>query len=180
MNEQILPRKFYNQETAIVARELLGKYLIRKIGKKKLIAEIIETEAYVGPEDAASHSRFGETGRNKVMFGPAGHAYVYLIYGTYHCLNISTREVGFGAAVLLRAARPVKNITQKMSGPGLLCLALNIDRSLNGTDMTKRDGLYILNNGEKNNNKEVFIGPRVGIAYAGEWRDKPLRFRLNV
>ncbi len=165
---KILPRSFYKRKTEQVAKELLGKFLIRKIGKSKILAQITETEAYVGPHDLASHSRFGKTPRNAVMFGPAGHAYIYLVYGLYHCLNIVTEKEGFGAAVLIRATNLAK-------GPGLVCRVLQIDKNLYGVDLTKSGALYIVDGPKP---QKILVSKRVGIDYAKDWKDKPLRFML--
>ncbi len=171
--DTILPRKFYERETKNVAQDLLGKIIVRKIGKKKLIARIVETEAYIGPNDKASHSRFGKTTRNAVMFGPGGRAYIYLVYGIYFCLNVATERPGFGAAVLIRAVEPLENITAKTNGPGLLCRTLKINRALNGKDLTKIGPLYILDDSEE---FAVQTSPRIGVNYAQEWKNEPLRF----
>src|SRR5437016_8709313 len=130
-----LPRNFYNRDTILVARELLGKYLVH--GKR--VGRIVETEAYLGSHDLAAHSSKGRTQRNEVMFGPPGHAYVYMIYGMHFCMNVVTKHA---AAVLLRALEPVRNLTGKTSGPGLLCNAMGIDRRLNGRDLLS-DDFYI-------------------------------------
>ena len=106
------------------------------------VGRIVETEAYLGPHDLAAHSARGRTARTEVMFGPAGHAYVYLIYGFWNCVNVVTRREGVPQAVLLRALEPVLNVTDKTWGPGLLCRAMNIDRSLNGADLLG-DALWI-------------------------------------
>src|ERR1035437_4839232 len=130
-----LPRSFYDRDTIAVAKELLGKYLVHggRVGR------IVEVEAYLGPHDLAAHSARGLTERTKTMFGPPGHAYVYLIYGMHHCMNVVTEREGNGAAVLLRAVEPVKNLAAKTNGPGLLCRALEIDRRLNGQDLLSDD-----------------------------------------
>ena len=106
------------------------------------VGRIVETEAYLGPHDLAAHSARGLTARTRVMFGPPGHAYVYLIYGMHHCLNVVTEREGHASAVLLRAIEPVRNVTGRTAGPGLLCRAMGIDRRLNGHDLLS-DDLYI-------------------------------------
>ncbi|MCC2645189.1 MAG: DNA-3-methyladenine glycosylase, partial [Burkholderiales bacterium] len=116
-----LEYEFYNRDTQLVARELLGKYLIHKYNNIEMIGRIVETEAYIGAHDLAAHSAKGLTDRTKIMFGKAGFAYVYLIYGIHHCMNVVTEEEGAGCAVLIRALEPVANINAKTSGPGLLC-----------------------------------------------------------
>lgn len=161
-NSPILPRKFYDQEAEIVARELLGKRLV--CGRRAW--EITETEAYLGPFDLVAHSRFGPTKRNKVLFGPAGRTYVYLVYGMYHCLNVTTGPEG--SAVLIRAAGGIV-------GPGRLCRSLGITRKLNGIDVTVPGSLYITA-GQIISPARIIATPRIGIEYAHQWRDKKLRF----
>lgn len=161
-NNLILPREFYEQKTEVVARGLLGKRLI----SGRHILEITETEAYLGPFDLAAHSRFGPTKRNEVLFGPAGRAYVYLVYGMYHCLNVTTGPEG--SAVLIRAAGGIV-------GPGRLCRSLGITRELNGVDVTV-PGLLYLTEGQTISPAEIMVTPRIGVNYAGKWRDKKLRF----
>lgn len=168
MSSKILPRSFYERKTDRVAKELLGKFLIRKIGKSKIVAQIVETEAYVGPHDLASHARFGKTKRSVAMFGPAGHVYVYLVYGMYYCLNVVTEEEGFGAAVLIRG-------TSRAHGPGLVCKDLKIDQGLYGVDLTKPGPLYIIDGPKP---LKFAVSKRVGVDYAKGWKDKPLRFML--
>ena len=116
-----LDRKFFNRNTVLVAKELLGKFLVRRIGKKIIKARIIETEAYCGTKDLACHASKGLTERTKVMFGPAGFSYVYMIYGMYHCLNIVTEKEGNPSAVLIRALD-----CENCDGPGKLCRELKI------------------------------------------------------
>src|SRR5271154_977354 len=125
---QKLPRTFYDRDTIVVAKELLGKFLVHNSNGVKRVGKIIEVEAYLGPHDLAAHSAKGRTKRTEIMFGPPGHAYVYLIYGTYHCMNVVTERAGHASAVLLRAIEPIKNIEGRTCGPGLLCRAMKIDR----------------------------------------------------
>lgn len=165
-NPAILSRSFYEQKTEEVAKQLLGKIIVRRIGKKNIKEKITETEAYVGVHDLASHSSKGITKRNSVMFGPAGRVYVYLIYGLHHCLNIATEKEGTGSAVLIRGV-------EKISGPGRVCKFLQIDRNFNGLDITKNGELYIL---DADPVKNIVSGPRIGVDYAKEWKDKLLRF----
>src|SRR5687768_7361624 len=110
-------------------------HLVHRDAGVRRVGRIVETEAYLGPEDLAAHSSRGRTARTEVMFGPAGHAYVYLIYGFWNCLNVVTRREGVPHAVLIRALEPVENLTDKTNGPGLLCRAMNINRRLNGADL---------------------------------------------
>src|SRR3954470_13116794 len=137
-----LPRSFYDRDTVQVAHELLGMHLVHRVAGVERVGRIVETEAYLGPHDLAAHSSRGLTKRTRVMFGPPGHAYVYLIYGMHWCMNVVTEEEGHASAVLLRALEPVKNIEQRTQGPALLCKAMAIDRRLNGHDLLS-DDLYV-------------------------------------
>src|SRR6202165_5394080 len=116
-----LPRSFYGRDTQVVAQELRGKHLVHVVDGVERVGRIVETEAYLGPHDLAAHSAKGLTNRTRVMFGPPGHAYVYLIYGMHWCMNVVTEKEGQAAAVLLRALEPVKNIETRTQGPALLC-----------------------------------------------------------
>jgi DNA-3-methyladenine glycosylase len=171
-----LPRRFYDRDTAIVAQDLLGKHLVHVVCGIERIGRIVETEAYLGPQDRAAHSCKGLTPRTSVMFGPPGHAYVYLIYGMHHCLNVVTEPEGHGSAVLIRGLEPVRNITGKTSGPGLLCKALGVDRSLNNTDLLG-DQLYIADVGTEG--FRINKRPRIGVDYAGAWARRLLRFYIR-
>lgn len=168
-----LPRSFYEQPTLQVARQLLGKYLVHDDHGIKRTGRIVEVEAYKGPEDMAAHSSRGCTERTRVMFGPAGHAYVYLIYGMWNCINAVTQQPGVPQAVLIRAVEPVMNLDKKTHGPGLLCKAYNIDRSFSGIDLCGNT-LWI----EERGDMPVSIqrATRIGVDYAGAWVDKPWRF----
>ena len=169
-----LPRSFYDRDTETVAREMLGMLLAHRIEGRLRIGRIVETEAYLGPHDLAAHSARGRTARTEVMFGPPGHAYVYLIYGVHHCMNVVTEPEGKAAAVLIRALEPVEGIEGSTKGPGLLCRALAIHRGQSGLDLVG-DDLFL---SEPNDPKpfEVVARPRIGVSYAGEWAAKPLRF----
>ncbi|HYM34081.1 MAG TPA: DNA-3-methyladenine glycosylase [Steroidobacteraceae bacterium] len=169
-----MPREFYARRTLTVARELIGMHLVRNFRGKNLTGRIVEVEAYQGPQDLAAHSARGKTDRNAVMFGPPGFAYVYLIYGMWDCVNIVTREEGVPHAVLIRAVEPITNIKHKTWGPGLLCKAMRIDRSLNGTDLCGRT-LWI-ETPENFNCSKIARAPRIGVDYAGDWAYKPWRF----
>ena len=171
-----LPRSFYAREdTLLVARELIGMHLIHDDGVTRRVGRIVETEAYMGPEDLAAHSARGRTQRTEVMFGPPGHAYVYLIYGFWYCLNIVTSRKGVPHAVLLRALEPIAGITDKTWGPGLLCRAMSVDRTLNGADL-RADRLWLER--PRGLIPPVRIGraPRIGVDYAGSWAKRPWRF----
>jgi DNA-3-methyladenine glycosylase len=172
-----LPRRFYDRDTVLVARELLGKYLVHRTRGVERIGRIVETEAYLGPHDLAAHSARGLTERTRVMFGPPGHAYVYLVYGMHHCMNVVTQRAGHASAVLLRAIEPVKNVAGKTSGPGLLCRALQIDRRDNGRDLAG-PGFYIA--AARAQDEVVIVKrPRVGVDYAGHWARRLLRFYVR-
>ncbi|HSB95738.1 MAG TPA: DNA-3-methyladenine glycosylase [Spongiibacteraceae bacterium] len=171
---QKLPKDFYARDPVLVARELLGKFLVRNHGGIERIGRIVEVEAYLGPHDLAAHSSKGLTQRTRALFGPPGHAYIYLIYGMYHCLNAVT---GNGSGILLRALEPIKNIDAKTQGPGLLCRALEIDKNLYGHDLASTD-LYI---GELADTPPPSIvkRPRIGVDYAKHWARRNLRFYIR-
>lgn len=176
-----LDRVFFSRYTPYVARDLLGCVLVRRLGAKRLAGRIVEVEAYRGAEDPASHAFRGVTGRTRVMFGEAGYAYVYFVYGTHYCLNLTTENEGEPGAVLIRAAEPLQgvdamkkvrgtdNLRALMSGPGRLTQALGIDLSLNGEDVVTSDSLYVLK-GESGSG--VATSTRIGVAAGGgiEWR----------
>lgn len=189
-----LMRDFYNRDTLTVARELLGKYIVRKFNGESLICKITETEAYIGRCDKACHAYdYRLTPRTKTLFAKPGTAYVYLIYGMYHCLNFVTEPEGEPAAVLVRALEAVAGIDtlthlrfpdytgqltvyQRMNflnGPGKICKALSIDMHLNGADLTGSD-LYVAQ--DSTSPDRIFSGPRIGIDYAEEAKDFPWRF----
>lgn len=172
-----LPRRFYDRDTEAVARDLLGKLLAYRVAGLLRVGRVVETEAYLGPHDLASHSSRGRTARTEVMFGPPGHAYVYLIYGIHHCLNVVTEPEGHAAAVLIRALEPVRGIEGKTNGPGLLCRAMEIDRSLNGLDLVG-DRLFLAEPPDREP-FEIVARPRIGVDYAGEWAARPLRFTIR-
>ncbi|SRR5579885_1177351 len=174
---QKLPREFYNRETVVVARDLLGKYLVHQTHGKQLIGKIVEVEAYLGPHDLAAHSAKGRTKRTEVMFGPPGHVYVYLIYGMYYCMNIVTEQEGHASAVLLRALEPVQNIDARTQGPGLLCKALHVDKRLNGHDLLS-DDLYLAEPPESTA-ITIVKRPRIGVHYAKHWAKRLLRFYIK-
>jgi DNA-3-methyladenine glycosylase len=168
-----LPRAFYDRDTILVAKELLGKHLIHQ----ERIGRIVEVEAYLGPHDLAAHSARGLTERTKVMFGPPGHAYVYLIYGMYYCMNIVTEREGHASAVLLRAIEPVANIDGRTQGPGLLCKAMGIDKRLNAHDLLSDD--FYIAAPSKPEAFTIVKRPRVGVDYAKHWAKRHLRFYIK-
>jgi DNA-3-methyladenine glycosylase len=187
-----LSQKFFLRPTELVAQELLGKVLVRKIGKKKISGLIVETEAYVGPQDLASHASKGKTERNEVMFSSAGVWYIYFIYGMYHCLNIITETKNYPSAVLIRALEPLENIelmkkirrTENFenltSGPGKLCQALQIEKSLNNSSAVSQNSkLYIEDRNIKITKNKIVFAKRIGVDYAGPWKDKLLRFYIK-
>jgi DNA-3-methyladenine glycosylase len=172
-----LPRSFYDRDPILVARELLGKHLVHACDGVQRVGRIVEVEAYLGPHDLAAHSARGLTQRTQVMFGPPGHAYVYLIYGIYWCMNVVTQPEGVASAVLLRAMEPVENVQGRTWGPGLLCKAMDIDKRLNGHDLLS-DDFYVAAPDEP----ETFTivkRPRIGVAYAGAWAKRLLRFYIK-
>jgi DNA-3-methyladenine glycosylase len=174
----ILNKTFYEFGTLRVARALIGKKLVRRIGGLELSGMIVETEAYCGKEDSACHAHRGKTKRNGVMFGPPGHAYVYFTYGMHYLLNMVTEAEGNPCAVLIRAILPVAGIEEMearrkrkgrelTNGPAKLCQALGIDKSLNGLDLTAGDELWV-EDYKKIPTKRITATPRIGIDYAKE------------
>lgn len=167
-----------------MAKDLLGKYLVVQNGRKISSGKIVETEAYIGSDDPACHASKGMTPRNEVMFGPPGHAYIYFTYGMYHCLNLVTEKDGFPAAVLIRAIEPVqgtelmmkrrgtKNLKNLTSGPGKLCQALGLDRSLNGADLCSGK-IWVEDRKEKG--QKIKSASRIGIT---EGKNKKWRFYI--
>ncbi|WP_165067333.1 DNA-3-methyladenine glycosylase [Paludisphaera rhizosphaerae] len=174
----ILPRAFYDRNAREVAPELLGMHVIRTIRGEPRVGRIVEAEAYLGPHDLAAHSSKGLTKRTRVMFGPPGFAYVYLIYGMYHCLNAVTGPDDHASAVLIRALEPVAGITGATNGPGRLCRALEIDLGLYGHDLTSGGELTIVRPKDFGAPFTIEAGPRIGVDYAREWAQEPLRFTI--
>jgi len=169
-----LPRSFYDRDTVEVAQDLLGKHLVHRVGGVERVGRIVEVEAYLGPHDLAAHSSKGLTDRTRIMFGPPGHAYVYLIYGMHSCMNIVTQAEGHASAVLLRALEPVANVELRTQGPGLLCKAMAIDRTQNGLDLT---GPELFVRGDVDASRIAIVKrPRIGVDYAGHWARRLLRF----
>jgi DNA-3-methyladenine glycosylase len=168
-----LPRAFYERHTLRVARDLLGKLLVRQRGDTIRVGRVVETEAYHGHDDQASHASRGMTPRNAVMFGPPGHAYVYQIYGVWFCLNAVTCRAGFPAAVLIRAV--LLDEAREGAGPGKLCRALGIDKTLSGVDLVRDDRLSFADDGYRLGRGAIATGPRIGVDYAGAWAQRPWR-----
>lgn len=173
-----IPRIFYDRPAQKVAQDLLGTYLVRRLADRVLIGRVVEVEAYLGIHDKASHSSRGRTPRTEVMFGPPGHAYIYLIYGIHHCLNIVTDRIGSASAVLIRALQPIEGINARTQGPGLLTRAMKIDRTLNGIDLTSSLCMYLAE-GIQVSAGDIVSCPRIGVDYAGDWASKPLRFYIR-
>ncbi len=175
---KILSRRFYHQDTLTVAEKLLGCFLVRKAGRKIVRARIVETEAYIGEDDLACHASKGRTKRTEVMYGEAGHAYVYLIYGMYYLLNIVTEQKEFPAAVLIRAVTVNDVPKNKTNGPGKLTRELLIDQKFHTWDVTKGEKLWI-EKGERYSGEIVATTPRIGIDYAKHCALYPWRFLLS-
>ena len=168
-----LGHAFFRQDAIRLARGLIGTVLVRRVGGKEYRARIVETEAYVGTHDLASHSSKGRTKRTEVMFGPAGRAYVYLIYGMYEMFNIVAGRKGTGQAVLIRAAEPLGDWKANLSGPGKLTRALGITSSANGLDLSG-SSIFLLH--DPGYRPRIRRTRRVGVDYAKEWKDALLRF----
>jgi len=187
-----LKKSFYRREVIVVARDLLGKVLVKSNGKEILAGKIVEVESYHGDIDAAAHSYGGITKRNEIMFEAGGYLYVYFTYGAHHCCNVVTGKKGQGTAVLIRAIEPIiglnrmiknrferklkneKEIFNLTSGPGKVCQAFKLDRSHSGTDLTGNK-IFILN-GEKIKSRDIGISKRIGITRSV---DLPWRFFIK-
>jgi DNA-3-methyladenine glycosylase len=186
-----LPRSFYDRDTVVVAKELLGMHLVHVVAGVERVGRIVEVEAYLGPHDLAAHSARGLTPRTRVMFGPPGHAYVYFIYGMHWCANVVTQREGIASAVLLRALEPVKNIEERTNGPALLCKAMGLDGRHHGHDLLS-DDLFIRRPGRLHRQAAVrgpmhhepvsiVRRPRIGVDYAGRhWARRLLRFYIRA
>ena len=187
-----LPRGFYLQDTVTVARALIGCVLWRRLDDELLAARIVETEAYLGANDMASHARRGlRSERNASMYLEGGHAYVYFTYGMHWCLNVVTQEADTAEAVLLRAAQPVRGVEamweqrpkakkewELMNGPGKICMALGIDRALDGESL-RGDTLWLTPRDIELSDEDVVVTPRIGIDNSGDAAAWPLRFLLR-
>jgi DNA-3-methyladenine glycosylase len=172
--ERVLARSFFERSTEEVARALLGVLLVHEAPEGRTLGRIVETEAYLGALDPASHAFRGPTARNGSMFGPPGTAYVYFIYGMHHCLNVAVDAEGVPGCVLIRAAEPLPGSDLgplDLRGPGRLCRALGIDTSLSGASLFSRGGPLGLLSGTRP--ARIGVSPRVGIRLAAA---RPLRF----
>jgi DNA-3-methyladenine glycosylase len=166
-------RAFFSRPAVELARDLLGKVLVHRWRGRDYRVRIVEAEAYVGPHDLACHAAKGRTRRTEVMFGPGGHAYVYLVYGMYEMFNVVASVDGDAQAVLIRAGEPI-GWDADLSGPGKLTRAMHIGRTLNGADLTG-DVLFLSNAGARMP-KHIVTARRIGVDYAKEWKDAMLRF----
>ena len=169
---KILPQRFFNRPTEQVAKELLGKCLVRRVGKKEYARMITDVEAYIGVEDKASHASRGKTPRTEVMFGEAGCWYVYLIYGVHYCLNVVTEKKNYPAAVLIRG---VEGIT----GPGRVTRAFHINKRINTQKAIPKSGLWIEDRGVVIRSSKIVRGKRIGVDYAGTWKHRLWRFYIS-
>ena len=189
-----LPRSFYRRDSVTVARALLGQRLVRLVRGRRIAGIIVETEAYLGVPDKAAHTYGGKrTTRNQSMWGNGGHAYVYFTYGLHHCVNVVAGRVDEPIAVLLRALEPMegcnlmfrrrpkaRRLEDLCSGPAKLTQALAIDRALDGVDLTTDGGLFIeCERRRAYPASHIGISGRIGVGYAQQWADKPLRFFLK-
>jgi DNA-3-methyladenine glycosylase len=194
MRPKQLKRDFFNRPTLLVSKELLGKFLVSEYRGHKLSGMIVETEAYVGTNDKASHAFKGRrTKRNEVEYGPGGHVYIYLVYGLHYQLNFVTAGIDQPECVLIRAIEPVegidvmrkmrkrKGLRELTNGPGKLCQAMGLTRSQNGLDLCKKGvDLYIEDRGTKIPPERIKKGPRIGIDYAGpKWSKVHWRFWIK-
>jgi DNA-3-methyladenine glycosylase len=187
----ILTRDFYERDTLTVAKELLGKVIVHETSEGLTMGKIVETEAYIGPEDKASHAyRNLRTSRTEVQFGPKGHAYIYLVYGMYYCLNATSGRLGGKPeAILVRALEPlggieimlrrrdVSNVANLTNGPGRLCMAMGLTKKQNAADLCVSP-LHI-DVGEVVDEEDIAQSTRVNVDYADEWRDRPWRFYVR-
>lgn len=173
-----LPRAYFERDALVVARALVGaRLVVRPAGGAAAprVARIVETEAYRGPRDLACHARVGLTKRTRTLYGPPGHAYVFLIYGMYDCFNVVSFAHGKGHAVLVRAVEPVSGLAadESTAGPGRLTRALEITRADDAADLVSGERIFIA---ARDRRPRIAVSARVGVAYAGEWADRPWRF----
>ena len=189
----LLTQSFYSKDALYVAPRLLGKILVRKLGNTYIRCQIVEVEAYAGPHDKAAHVYNNRrTARTESMFLAGGHTYVYIIYGMHHCLNIVTGELDKPQGVLIRAVEPLddesfemiklnrpirsKRLVDLTNGPGKLCAALNIDKSLNGYNLIDGEEIFLE---DAHNNPSILCSPRINIPYAQEYIQKPWRYYIK-
>lgn len=192
-----LTRDFFSKDAKVVAKELLGKYIIRKTKKGDIIAEIIEVEAYLGPKDKASHCyNWKKTERTKTMYEKPGTLYVYYVYGMYFCLNVITNDGGMPGAVFIRKLLPIdgielmkenrtakigKNFKNLTDGPSKICMALKITKEkFNGKDSCAEDSKLFFAEGKEFNEEDIILNKRIGIDYAEEDKELLLRFTLKI
>jgi DNA-3-methyladenine glycosylase len=170
-----LPRTFFERDALVLARALIGTRLVVRHEDHTRIGRIVETEAYRGPKDLACHARAGVTRRTRTLYGPPGHAYVFLIYGMYDCFNVVCFGEGRGHAVLVRAVEPIAGLPDGAGtdGPGRLTRALGITRRDDALDLVAGDRIFLA---ARDRRPKIAVTPRVGVAYAGAWADKPWRF----
>jgi DNA-3-methyladenine glycosylase len=189
----ILKRSFYERDILTVAKELLGKEVVHKTAQGIISGKIVETEAYLGPEDKASHAYDNlRTKRTETQFGPKGHAYIYLIYGMYYCFNTTAGKTPRKPeAVLFRALEPIEGIelmkkrrvpargkiTNLSNGPSKLCMAMGLTKNQNGADLCTKP--FYIRNGETIDERDIAIATRIGVNYADDWKDKPWRFYIK-
>ena len=192
-----LKREFFARKTEIVAKDILGKYLVRDTNRGKMVGKIIEVEAYLGTSDKASHTyEYKKTEKTKTMYEAPGTWYVYFIYGIYFCLNVITEKKGVPCAVFLRGLTPIdgidlmkenrpvklgKNYKNLLDGPGKFCQALNITKDeFNGIDSCNADAKLYITQGEDIIKSDINLGTRIGIDYAEEDKDRLLRFSIRT
>ncbi len=173
MNRVTFRRRLTGENTPALARFLLGKYLVRRVNGRTISSMITEVEAYDGREDKASHAHRGKTKRNKVMFGPSGRWYVYLVYGMHYMVNVVTGPVDYPAAILIRGVLAV-------NGPGRVARHFHVGSGMNDKPINRSSGFYILDRGTRIRKASIYQGRRIGVQYAGrKWAGKPLRFFIT-
>jgi len=170
-----LERRWFARDALVVARALIGCYVVCEgSGGALRVSRIVETEAYRGPKDLASHARAGLTRRTRALFGPEGHAYVFFVYGMHECFNVTCAGEGRGHAVLVRAGEPTYGFDEhaRLDGPGRFARGMGLSRDYDGHDLTAPP-IYLCG---RSGRPRIAVTPRVGVAYAGEWADRPWRF----
>jgi DNA-3-methyladenine glycosylase len=188
-----LERSFFERDTITVAKELLGKFLVHETKEGRTVGEIVETEAYIGPDDRASHAFNNlRTKRTEIQFGPKGHAYIYLVYGMNYCFNVTSGDVsGKPEAILVRSLEPIEGIEimakrrkiaeyqikDLANGPGKLCTALAITKEHNGIDLCNSP--LFIEKGVKVDENKICQTKRIGVDYAREWKHMPWRFFIK-